>query len=294
MAQVQYGINDPQGLNIKFYTQYDESFLFRKADTLLFIAEHQEHFREFVTNNGGQEEAVDSKFIETIRTEVHFTEFHQFEAFFALLIAIFQNLPHWLYLTTYSTRDIKKKVKAFLEDDIKTLTEGNLDSTEAFVNQAIYTNFLPDDQDSRDNWKTNIENITWLLSRLSEKYIAGAEYNAYKHGVRIMTGPSSLSFKPTGKSEGGFSFSSNDSVRFLEIKDDEQDRKIVYETVKHFNPIESINHLLFMAQLLDTMKTTRLARLQGGQKHIEFNTFFDLDRDVLKKFRNRTRWSITI
>ncbi len=180
MAKRKYIINDPEGLNLKFYQKYDEDFLYRKADTLLFIAEEHEKFRSFVQENDGDVEGIDSKFVETLRAEVHFTEFHQFEAFFALLIAIFQDLPHWLYLTTYPPGEIKKKVRLFLDEDIKTLTNGKLNSLEDFLNHAIYAGFVSNKQKIADNWQTNLDNIAWLLRRMSQKYLDGTEYNAYK------------------------------------------------------------------------------------------------------------------
>ena len=129
---------------------------------------------------------------------------------------------------------------------------------------------------------------------MSQKYLDGTEYNAYKHGIRIITGPTYIKFTPTDNPQGGIEFTSDDSVRFLEIEEGKNNTKAVRETFKHFNPIESINHLFIMAELLETIKAVRLARLQGRKGVASLKTITKLDKDTLNKTVIRTRWSVTI
>lgn len=293
MAKSKFLIRDPDGLNLLFYQSYDEGFLLRKADTLLFIAEHSGEFREFIAKNGGDPEAVDKKYLETLRAEVHFAEFHQFEAFFALLIAIFQDLPHWLYLTTYPVGEIRQRVKAYLERDVSTLTNGLLSTLDDFLNWAIYAGFLSTEKDKIENWQANLHNIDWLLTRIGRKYLEGSEYNAYKHGLRVMTGPSYFRFRPSGSPTGGISFTSDDSLKFLEIEASEEGNRIVRKTFKHFNPEESIHHLSFMCDILEMVKVVRLARLRG-EDSAELKTFFGLKKEDISKLMTRTKWSISV
>src|SRR5688572_8605094 len=211
-------LSDPQQLNLRFYESYDYSFLLNKAETLLLIAENYENYKEFAIANGGSNVGIDKKFAETLRAEVHFTEFHQFEGFFALLIAIFQKLPHWLYLTTYETREIKEKIRAFIDQDMKAVTDGQVNTVNDFLNHSIYTGFITNDTEKAGKWQTNLDNITWLLRRLAEKYNEATEYNAYKHGIRVLTGHTSLRLHPSDNPAGGFGYASNDSLRFLEVE----------------------------------------------------------------------------
>lgn len=285
---------DAQDLNRKFYEKYDDTFLFRKADTLLFITDNLQGFRNFVEEHGGDSTEIDQRFVETLRAEVHFTEFHQFEAFFALLIAVYQELPHWLFLTTYSNREIKNKIKSFLEGDMKELTNGQMDTVNEFLQWSVYAKFISSEEQHSQNWQTNLDNIAWLLNRMSKKYLDGSEYNAYKHGLRVMTGPSSLKIHANDNPEGGtVLFSSNDSLRFLEVERSKNSSQTVRETFKHFNPIESLNHLYFMGNLIETIKGVRLAKI-NKEDRVKLNVFTNLDKEKLDKAVVRTKWSISI
>lgn len=94
--------------NLRFYTRYDEHFLFNKVATFLYVLDEGEpavkQIEERLIANGGAK--LSERYLEAIRAEIFFTALHQCETFFALLIAPFQPLPHWLFLTTYETKEI--------------------------------------------------------------------------------------------------------------------------------------------------------------------------------------------
>jgi hypothetical protein len=59
---------------------------------------------------------------------------------------------------------------------------------------------------------------------MAERYITGSEYNAYKHGLRVMTGQSSFGLRlenPPGNPVGPLRIlaSSKDSLSYLELKE---------------------------------------------------------------------------
>src|SRR5260370_236543 len=99
--------------NLRFYERYDEHFLFNKVATFLYILDEGEpaikQIEERLVANGGS--SFSERYLESIRAEIFFTALHQSETFFALLIAPFQPLPHWLYLTIYETKEIKQAVE---------------------------------------------------------------------------------------------------------------------------------------------------------------------------------------
>lgn len=72
-----YIIRDSQGLNIQFYQHYDDSFLFRKADTLMFIVENYQDLNKLVEQKGGSIDETEKKYLEGLRAEIHFTEMHR-------------------------------------------------------------------------------------------------------------------------------------------------------------------------------------------------------------------------
>lgn len=293
MKGKKFFLRDPKDLNLRFYERYDEEFLLRKAKVIMSVVDNFDAVAKSLIDNEDETEQEKRKYIETLNAELHFSEFQQFEAFFALLIAIFQELPHWLYLTTYSTREIKQKVASFLEGDISSLTNGLVDNKSEFVNEAVYAQFRSDKEEVSQNWQTNIDNIIWVIERIANKYMSGTEFNAYKHGLRTMTGPTYVRIFPTGEPEKGIKFESDDSLRFLELEELEKNVFEVKETFKHFNPLESISHIYFMSALLETIKSVRLARLRGETK-TRLNSFVQLNKESLNKLVVATKWSYTL
>ena len=154
MPKKNFIVRDPQDLNLHFYDRYDESFLFKKAEMLWLIVDKQDEFKKFIEQNGGKPENINQEYIDALRAEIHFTELHQFEAFFALLTAIFQDGPHWIYLTTYPPGDMKKKAQMYLDRDIKGLTNGQCKTRTEFIELAIYLGFLPDEADVWTHFKS--------------------------------------------------------------------------------------------------------------------------------------------
>ena len=288
-----YIINDPEKLNLRFYQNFDPYFLANKVISLHLIVEQPDLFRNMVDAEEGNSEYFDKEFFQSINAHIHCAEFQQFEAFFALLLAVFQDLPHWLYLTTYGTREIKEKVNNFIKGDIKKLTDNKLNSMSDFINHSIYLGSRSIKEDQNLEWDKNINNIEWLLNRFARKYIDAPEYNAYKHGLRIITGPTHFSMRQTGSSTPAISYQSDDSLRYLETKKMDDGSILVQESFQHFNPIESINHMSFMGSILETIKNVRYSSL-AGTENPKINTFFSLDRESLNLLLNRTKWSISI
>lgn len=292
-------IQDPDGLNVRFYEGYDAKFLLSKAHALLTVAGNEEPFKRILEENEDSANIVDDKFLEALRAEVYFAEFHQFEAFFALLVAVYQELPHWLYLTTYTTAEIKKKAEAFLVGDFRSLTNEQEDSLYPFLNWAVYAGFMTTDAEKQAKWQTNLDNIEWFMRRIAKRYLEGPEYNAYKHGVRVMAGPSYLTFRLSDNPASGFTWASDDSVTFLELKDNQEGGRTVYVTTKQFNPIESLAHLVFMSRILETVSMVRLARLTEeadapGELCVPLNLFTIVDKDALYRLSSRNRWSFPV
>ncbi len=301
---------DIADLNRTFYQAYDENFLYSKALALTYIAyelgEQQEHFKQQVEKMVGTYEDINDKFFESLRAEIYFTAIHQFECLFSLLMALYQpDLPHWFYLSEYKPGEMREAAELFVNGEIGRLTGVKM-SKRQFVSHAIYSEFTMTGI-SEERWNENLDNISWLLGRIAEQYIKASEhsvgeYNAYKHGLRVMTtGPSVLSVQLQSQLNGdptGPRFivgASNDAFRFLQMeKDEKQNGKIVHQVIKHFSPRESFFFICKMRQMLDMVKRTRLAHLTGENLNA-LNTFFDLDKNHVMNLRgDNTSFSFTI
>jgi hypothetical protein len=284
-----------QELNIRFYRSLDENFLLNKVATLYLVANEFTTFKPFAESSGFDFEQNEKSFLDAIRAEIHFTESHQAESLFALLLAILQPLPHWAYLTRYETKEIRKAVEGFVQEDIKSLTSGRLDNVREFIELAVYTGVRSADPEKLQKWETNLDNIGWILKRIGEKFLdATAEYNSYKHGLRIHAGGSALSVYPDGHPEQATTLiASPDSLTFLELKDRGEGGLTIHETTKHFSVKESYAHLVFMARLIKAIKSTRLGTLTKAER-VELPTFFELDRGEISKLAVVGRWSFTV
>lgn len=293
-SKKKYIIRKPQTIDWHFYQSYDVDFLYNKAQTLMLVDHEKEAYQEFVGKIGGDASELDTKYYESMRAEIYFTELHQFEALFALMIAMYQSLPHWLYLTTYTTKNLKEKIQAFLDNDITKLTKGRTDNNLDFLNQSIYSGFVTQDEEKKNRWNDNLSNINWILQRIAEKYMKGGEYNAYKHGLRVMTGHAQFIMHPDNEPEKATCLAdADDSITFLELQEKGEGGLTVYQTTKTFNPVESINNLFIMRLMLTTIKNTRLAKIQK-KPGIELHTFFELDREKFMNTWEGTSWSFTM
>lgn len=217
---------DPYELDRLFYTSFDENFLFNKALALICILENEERFRLQAAEYKDIDPArINDKFFESLRAEIHFTEIHQFEGLFALLIATFQKLPDWVYLTAYTNIQMNKNIDLYIAGKLKELTEGKVETNREFILNAVYSSYAPQDNGQEDQWNINLDNITWLIRRMAERYVKGkVEYNSYKHGLRVMTGESGFGFRkedPPGNPVGSYFpvAYSKDSLSFLHFKD---------------------------------------------------------------------------
>ena len=263
-----YFVNDPAALDREFYRRFDPSFLLTKADALMAVVDNYDaivKLSDSEKSEGSTEEK--RKVLERLRAEVYFTELHQFEGLFALMLCAFQPKPHWMYLTTYSTEQIREYMNLFSKRDYKHLTGGDCTTANEFIIRSVYSGKKPGEAGKEERFVKTLENIEWTLRRVADKYLDTAVYNSYKHGLRIMTGRTGLAVgeEGDGKPLSWIAFS-EDSLTYLEIKKQRRHAAKVMVTTKHFNVLESYNHLYVMELILRNIKSTRLAACEGNSK----------------------------
>jgi hypothetical protein len=287
------GTNHEQ--NLRFYERYDEHFLYNKVVTLLYIIDEGEpaikQIEDRLVENGGA--SFSERYLESIRAEIFFTALHQCETFFALLIALFQPLSHWLYLTTYETKDIKQAVELILAEKIDELTGGQFTTITDFIKAAVYNGVMAADPEPARRWDENIDNAAWLVKRIAAFFFKyDRAYNSYKHGLRVMTGSHQISAglqPPDSASIGPMHVIQHleESVTYLQKEPARQidGRRVIpiSEVNKAFNAFEASFYLATMSNMLETIKATRLAFLKGGGPVESINTFFGLDRDEVEQ-----------
>lgn len=294
------GTNHAQ--NLRFYERYDEHFLFNKVATFLYILDEGEpaikQIEERLVANGGA--SFSERYLESIRAEIFFTALHQCEVFFALLIAPFQPLPDWLYLTVYKTEEIKQAVEQIVANKIEGVTGGGITTIQDFIKVAVYSEVTAADPQLASRWDENIDNAAWLVKRIGKFFLKyDRAYNSYKHGLRVMTGPHQLSIglqNPDSIITAPMHViqASEDSVTYLQkepAREVDGEKEIpISEVTKAFNPFEASFYLAKMSQMLETIKATRLTALKGGGPVESINTFFGLDRDEVRQLEKHDEW----
>jgi hypothetical protein len=267
-------------LNLAFYEKYDENFLFNKILAISVFCGGDESvnhkLKDLISNfNLGEESEYDWTL--SLRAEIYFTVFMQFEALFALLIAKFQNEPHQLYLTNYTPKEIKDKIRNFLDDKISDLTNGQIDEKYEFIAQSIYGNLLSptEEEDSKIFWRQNLSNIDYILKLIAKRYMDNLkEYNGYKHGLRI-TRAKDLKFEIHGIPV----FEFPETIGYIEVKKDENGEDTTVEVLKKINPEQSSYEVTLMWRILRIIKKFRLAELNNVNPTGNTDLFFFMDLD---------------
>jgi len=283
-------VHDSVRLDLEFYSDYDERFLFRKV-TLLEIALYNPELLRDVF--GGEQDADErERTRHALAAELLFTELHQFESFFAILIARFQELPHWIYLSTYSTGEIKEKAKLFVEGEFGGLSGGLASDRDGFLRLAVYNGLGADDAD-QNSWRTTFENLWWLICRMARKYLAATEYNSYKHGLRMMSATSCLAVAKSGSDlSSSHVIEAPHSITHLRLDKEQSGTAVSIET-KEFNPEESCAHVRIMTDILTNIKRIRRAVI-AGQARVEITKFGVVDKDGLRALTASKSWSLPV
>jgi len=222
---------------------------------------------------------------------------HQFESFFALLLAYFHELPDWLYLRTYTTEEIKKAIQNYVDDNISAATNGAVSTREHFIIHAVYAGYYSDELKENNEWNESVDNIDWFIKRAGQRYLEAAEYNGYKHGLRVLTGHTWFKIRlndAAGHPQGpGFVLGdSEDSLSFPELEDKGEGGLTAVEVTKHFNPKESFEYIEIMQLILDEVMRTRRARI--NKEPLERLHTILIDREKLQALRKAFMFSLTV
>ena len=295
MSKPKYVINDPRRLNIEFYEDYDPSFLYNKMRTILVALFNKEPFEKLLQESDPFHTPPDEKFYEGLRAELYFIEFHQFEAFLALILAWFQELPHWLYLSTYETKEIKEAAKNIIDGRFDLASKGIASNEDEFIRLGIYSGFDLAEEEEKTKWKEKRKRTAKLLKQLAQRYLDAVEYNSYKHGLRVMTNKSEFAITPDNHPEQVLYYAkSDDAISFLELEKDAKDSsiRITYRAIKHFNIVESINFIYAMHVYCEQIKKTRHALLNGSTD-FQLSTV-SVDEERLEAERTYFKFRMTV
>ena len=278
-------------LDLEFYRTYDPYLLYSRASSLLMAMDQPGTERRRLSKLPVERQI--KQHLAALAADIYFTEMQQFEASFALFVADFAHTPACAYLADYENRDLRALVKSFIGGKGLGETYISERSERSLVQRGIYRDSIPQDNESASKWNENIDNIIWLIRRVGERFIESSEYNSYKHGLRVATGASYVTFAIDGRATA-IRHASEHAVSHLQaVSTGPGTKKLRHETV-HFSPIESWHHIAYLAGLAATMRSVRLAALDQTVNPPLIEMFLTLDRRALDRMGKRERFTFDV
>lgn len=211
----------------------------------------------------------------TLKSELRQTYFHAIETFFELLFALnpigkssFDDENIQIYLTNSNWTENYKKIKEIAQDDKK------LDFLNSEINFAgkiisvghylFYMGIFPNAKipsELFEQIKVSLNAIIHGIKLLALDFINKEEYNAYKHGLRIIPSVSHIYFLDAETMEKKIDFDSSDSMSFYIKSKNESEIKIitkVFDVERDFQMISFcsnlINNLIFYRRISMKLK----------------------------------------
>ncbi len=190
--------------------------------------------------------------------------------------------------------EIKRVAAQIIKWDSESRTERTNKLGRDFVQRGIYEGYEPEDK-TDSKWQGTLDNLLWITYRIAKKYMDADEYNAYKHGVRMVSGESKMAL---GTRQGGISLENAIvigmpfSITHFKFKKLQDGTGILSET-KEFNPEESIIHVRIMTEIIGVIKQVRIASLKGADKVVP-GPIAAIDRDKIAALSVCFKWGSSL
>lgn len=232
-----YYLRDPKRLRKDFYSHFDFDYWRYKLLYLDLLVSVE----ELPPGLGSQDPPLEiEKWKRYINKEVHFTYHHLLECLFALLFSQAPGRNPWLYLTTYSSRDLGNDVKKLSDGDYLGLF--NVETFEELAFQHIYHCYIP--ERTSDLWKKSVTVLEELFGIFIHDYYSGKDdYNSFKHGLRVSNSENQMAIGLEDGTGRIFPVGNNkNSSFFLTLKEEAslsgEDAAVlsVHQTVVGFDP----------------------------------------------------------
>jgi hypothetical protein len=141
----------------------------------------------------GLEDIDDTEFVKTLRLEIRATYFQAIETLFELIFSleprtsVIDNRHIWYYLSTSEWRENYKRIESIAEGDTAFLDRIVYAGEELkipFIQYLFY--FGVSNPDMLDSINKSFDPIKKFLVSFAQEFSDRAEYNAFKHALRIL------------------------------------------------------------------------------------------------------------
>ncbi|NBC28281.1 MAG: hypothetical protein GVY08_15575 [Bacteroidetes bacterium] len=275
-----------------FYKQFPYKYWLFKAEMLHEMIERDES--NFNDKDGNLEALGGSskEFQQMLKYELHFTYYHQAEALFELIFALEKVMSEskyvWLEMSQYKPRDMQrftKKIQRLANgsDELRTKKVNLTDGREiSFYEWLIYDAFVPEIKKSEEQVKVSTEKVDDILLFAAKDLSDKKEYNAFKHGMRVLHLFDHFKIGDKEKNKFELNFDLKNSFTYVNYPKNKQrsDGKAgdVQAVTKGYSPKQDLMKIKLITMLMTGIIEVRKMRFFGTGRIMEF-----LEFDINKK-----------
>jgi hypothetical protein len=227
-----------------------------------------------------------------LKYELHFTYYHQAEALFELIFALEKVISEskyvWLEMSNFKPGDMKrfaKKVSRLAEgsNELKAKKISLTDGSEiSFYEWLIFDVFVPEIEIDKDRIDLSTEKVNDIIKFTAKDLSEKNEYNAFKHGMRVLHLFSNFSIKDQERNKFAVNFDLTNSFTHIIFPKGDEEKGIkkgdVQAVTKGYNPKQDLLKIKLITFLMGAIIEIRKNRFFGKGKVVEF-----LEYDISKK-----------
>lgn len=179
---------------LNFYRRFDHSFFLNKIRALTLALSPEGRASLAASDPDGEQTAESRKALEDgLQSEIHFTLIHNIETVVCLMMAGFhRNAPPAIFMT--QARQAVDYIEDLDAGKFKKLSKGVAEDERSFYTAAL---FCGASVDNHLQWEQTFQDTVRLLKHCYViRRLAHGAYNAYKHGMRMTFGATSLELAP--------------------------------------------------------------------------------------------------
>jgi hypothetical protein len=260
-----------------FFKEFPYKYWLYKAEMIKSLLDNNEKFQD----SNGTLEIFDGslkEYQQMLKHELHFTYYHQAEALFELIFALekLDDKYTWLILSE-SYRHQKKYAEKINEiaggsnklfdKEVKLKSGKSL----SFIEWLLYDAY--GEQIQSDELKTSLVKAKEIIQIIAKDLSDKAQYNAFKHGMRVLPLWKYFSIKAKDKEKKGVKFDLENSFTFLSFP---KDRSKIDEVTIGYSPDQDLLKINLITLLMKGIIGVRKDKYFNKEKGQLFH-FVDVD-----------------
>ena len=279
-------------INKEFYAEYDEEYFVNKAVVLASLVADSQPMKAHLDNGFAvgkltiKDADMDIDWLQGYaKRELAINSYHAIESFLRLFFAHVENSDcPWIGVEQMqSFKKFKKNVEKLVSGKYFKDDHGEAVAKILIGPREMYKDI------SDEDWRKNIDNAVYILTRLGSDILSNQDYNVYKHGAALLD--TQFGFQiDDGKVLGA---DKQDTFMYLSSKREETSEKLIKKFSKTYKFIRWEQRFVstyLAGMLLHNMLALHKSRLNLPQpKDTQVRAFYTLEMDKLFDFDNGGR-----